>query len=90
MIIAMAAYPIDRDLHGTYCNGFTGTIHMNAVFKALYCKAVFWGHSISGSYILDLPLPIPKFFMETFKLHNDIQVPYLIWWFAVWPLAISS
>lgn len=33
------------------------------------------------------PFHSPKFFMETFKLHNDAKVLYLIWWFTEWALS---
>lgn len=74
MIIAMMMYPIDGNLHETHCNGFYGHNSHHIVFKALNCTAVVWGYSISGSYLLGVPLSSPKFFMEPFKLHSDVKV----------------
>lgn len=55
----MMTYTIDGHLHGTHIMILIDTVHMNAALNALYCKAVFWGYSITGSYILGLLLPIP-------------------------------
>lgn len=86
MIIAMTAYNIHGDLHGTHCNGFIDTIHMNVVLKALLSfgailslVVTFWIYSFSSS----------KFFLGMFKLHSDVKVPYLMW-FSVWALVLNS